>query len=38
LEHETASRLIQEHIGIRYVDGFTAPTFADLLENAPFAE
>jgi hypothetical protein len=25
-------------IGIRYVDGFTAPTFADLFENAPFAE
>jgi len=25
-------------IGIRYVKGFTAPTFADLLENAPFAE
>jgi hypothetical protein len=25
-------------IGIRYVDGYTAPSFADLLENAPFAE
>ena len=25
-------------IGIRYVEGFTAPSLADLLENAPFAE
>lgn len=25
-------------IGTRYVEGYTAPTFADLLENAPFAE
>jgi hypothetical protein len=25
-------------IGIRYVEGFTAPSFADLFENAPFAE
>jgi hypothetical protein len=25
-------------IGIRYVEGFTAPNFADFLENAPFAE
>jgi hypothetical protein len=25
-------------IGIRHVEGFTAPSFADLLENAPFAE
>lgn len=25
-------------IGTRYVEGYTAPTFADLLENAPFNE
>jgi hypothetical protein len=25
-------------IGMRYVAGYTAPTFADFLENAPFAE
>jgi hypothetical protein len=25
-------------IGVRYVEGFAAPSFADLLENAPFAE
>ena len=25
-------------IGVRYVKGFSAPSFADLLENAPFAE
>ena len=25
-------------IGVRYVDGFGAPSFADLLENAPFPE
>jgi len=25
-------------IGTRYVDGYTAPTFADLLQNAPFSE
>ena len=25
-------------VGIRYVEGFTAPNFADLLEQAPFAE
>lgn len=25
-------------IGTRYVEGYTAPTFADLLENAPFTE
>ena len=25
-------------IGMRYVAGYTAPTFVDLLENAPFAE
>jgi hypothetical protein len=25
-------------IGTRYVVGYTAPTFADFLENAPFAE
>ena len=24
--------------GIRYVEGFTAPSFADLFENAPFSE
>jgi HD domain len=25
-------------IGTRYVEGYTAPTFADLFENAPFTE
>jgi hypothetical protein len=25
-------------IGVRYVEGFAAPSFADLLENAPFGE
>lgn len=25
-------------IAVRYVEGFTTPSFADLLENAPFAE
>ncbi len=25
-------------VGIRYVEGFTAPNFADLLEQAPFGE
>jgi hypothetical protein len=25
-------------IGARYVKGYTAPTFADLFENAPFTE
>ena len=25
-------------IGARYVEGYTAPSFADLLENAPFTE
>jgi len=25
-------------VGIRYIEGFTAPSFADLLEQAPFGE
>ena len=25
-------------VGLRHVEGFTAPSFADFLENAPFAE
>jgi hypothetical protein len=25
-------------IGIRYIEGFTAPSSADFIENAPFAE
>jgi hypothetical protein len=25
-------------IGTRYVEGYTAPTFADLFENAPVTE
>ena len=29
---------ILRDIGTRYVAGYTAPTFADFLENAPFAE
>jgi len=29
---------ILRDFGIRYVEGFTAPTFADLFANAPFSE
>jgi HD domain len=35
---ETTYDNILRDFGTRYVDGYTAPSFADLLDNAPFAE
>jgi transposase-like protein len=35
---ETTYDNVLKDIGTRYVDGYAAPSFADLLENAPFAE
>jgi hypothetical protein len=29
---------ILKDFGTRYVDGYSAPSFADLIEKAPFAE
>jgi len=35
---ETTYDNVLRDIGTRYVDGYTAPSFADRLENAPFAD
>src|SRR5271168_574246 len=35
---ETTYDNVLKDIGARYVDGYSAPSFADLIENAPFAE
>jgi hypothetical protein len=35
---ETTYDNFLKDFGTRYIDGYTAPSFADLLENAPFAE
>jgi hypothetical protein len=35
---ETSYDNVLRDIGTRYVDGYTAPSFADRLENAPFAD
>ena len=35
---ETTYDNILREFGIRFVDGYNAPSFADLIENAPFAE
>jgi hypothetical protein len=35
---ETTYDNLLKDFGTRYVDGYTAPSFADLLEKAPFAE
>ena len=35
---ETTYDNILREFGTRFVDGYNAPSFADLIENAPFAE